>query len=406
MTDAASQRLLDGRAWDDFCETLRLTGHEIARWGDVPNNTDRTEWYRYLSRLTRNGLERFVENSEPDSPRLRDTPFRCSINAQHPGQDHLLSEWFEPGYEYRMWGNRGTVDYFVIGVWKAAQNGDIGAVNWAERGTDSLREFDPAMLYTTGFLQSDNIHFDEDGNFEVMLTRERPTDGRDWLQIGEDTVGLLVRIVHQDRSVETNPVMHIERLDQPVQRPLRPSELSTNLARAAQMVRGYAELPRAWWFDNLSKRKNQLEFSRAVYLSNGGVADRHHAFGVWEKPADAALIFHFPVPPAENWIFQLLNIFQENLDIYENGGGYIENRRAVLEPDGSCIVVVAETDPGIGGNWISSFGHLHGTMSLRFIKCEIPPEVDAYLIPLAVLQERGRDALTDAPPIRSGQLVE
>lgn len=283
MTDAASQRLLNGQAWDDFCETLRLTGHEIGRWGDVPDALDRTEWYRYLSRLTRNGLERFVENSEPDSPRLRDTPFRCSINAQHPGQDHLLSEWFEPGYEYRMWGNRGTVDYFVIGVWKAAQNSDVGAVNWAERGPESLREFDPAMLYTTGFLQSDNIHFDEHGNFEVMLTRERPADGHDWLQIGDDTVGLLVRIVHQKRNVETDPVMHIERIDQPAQRPLRPSELSTNLARAAQMVRGYAELPRAWWFDNLAKRKNQLQFSRAVYLSNGGVADRHHAFGVWEK---------------------------------------------------------------------------------------------------------------------------
>ncbi|NJR72376.1 MAG: hypothetical protein HC782_05030 [Gammaproteobacteria bacterium] len=32
-----------------------------------------------------------------------------------------------------------------------------GAVNWAERGPESLREFDPAMLYTTAFLQSDDI---------------------------------------------------------------------------------------------------------------------------------------------------------------------------------------------------------------------------------------------------------
>ncbi|MFT4054421.1 MAG: hypothetical protein QM681_07925 [Novosphingobium sp.] len=406
MTEAASKRLLDGRAWDDFCETLRLTGHEIDRWGDVPSDLDRVEWYRYLTRLARNGLERFVENSEPDNPALRDTPLRTSINAQHPGQDHLLSEWFEPGHEYRLWGNRGTVGYFVLAVWKAAQSADVGATDWADKGPESLKNFDPAMLFTTGFLPSDAIHFDEHGNFEVMLTREKPDDGRDWLQIGDDSVGMLVRIVHQDRAKETNPVMHIERIDKPRQRPLRPHELATNLARAAQMVRGYAELPRSWWFDNLAQRKNQLQFSRAVYLSNGGVADRHHAFGVWEKPADMALVFHFPVPQAENWIFQLLNIFQENLDCYEHGRGYIENTRAVLEPDGSAYVVVAGEDPGIGGNWIDCFDHEHGTMSLRFIKCETPPEVDAYLVPLADLKARGRAALADATALRSGDLVD
>ena len=30
MTDEiAARRLLTGQAWDDFCETIRLTGHEI-----------------------------------------------------------------------------------------------------------------------------------------------------------------------------------------------------------------------------------------------------------------------------------------------------------------------------------------------------------------------------------------
>lgn len=406
MSDAAAKRLLDGQAWDDFCETLRLTGHEIARWGDVPDDLDRTEWYRYLSRLTRNGLERFVENSEPDSPRLRDVPFRSYINAQHPGQDHLLSEWYEPGYEYRMWGNRGTVAYFVIGVWKAAQNQDVGAQNWAGQGVESLKQFDPAMLQTTGFLQSDAITFDEDGNFEVFLTREKPAHGGDWLQIDAESVGLLVRVVHQDRSKETDPVMHIERLDKPRQRALRPHELSTNLARAAQMVRGYAELPRSWWFDNLAQRKNQLQFSRAVYLSNGGVADRHHAFGVWEKPADMALVLHFDVPDAENWVFQLLNIFQESLDIYEQGQGYVDNVHAVRDADGSAWAVIAESDPGIGGNWVNSFDHVHGTMSLRFIKCLTPPMVDAWLVPLADLARKGRVLLDEIKPLRSGDLVE
>lgn len=403
--DLAANRVLDGRAWDDFCETLRLTGHEIARWGDVPDALDRAEWYRYLSRLTRNGLERFVENSEPENPRLRDTPFRCSINAQTPDQDHLLSEWYEPGYEYRIWGNRGTVAYFVIAAWKAEQDLTVGSRDWATAGSDSLKEFDPAILRTTSFLQSDAIHFDADGNFEVYCTREKP-DGKDWLSIDEQSVGVLIRVVHQDRSKEIDPVMYVERLDRPAQRPVKPEELATNLARAAQMVRGYAELPRAWWFDNLGTRINQLQFSRAVYLSNGGVADRHHAFGAWDVPKDMALVFQFDIPPAEYWIFQLLNIFQENLDTYEHNGGHINNNRAILDADGRATVIIAAHDPSIGGNWIDSFDHRHGTMSLRFIKCETPPIVTGHLVPLAELRDKGRAILTEDRAIISGEFVD
>lgn len=405
MTNSpAADRALNGRAWDDFCETLRLTGHEIERWGNVPDALDRTEWFRYLSRQVRNGLERFVENSEPDHPRLRDVPFRSSVNATSPDQDHLLSEWYEPGYEYRVWGTRGTVQYFVMAAWKAAQDRDVGSRDWATLGTDSLKEFDPAMLYTTAFLQSDNIHFDADGNFEVFCTREKP-EGKDWIPIDDSTVGLLIRVVHQDRSKEIDPVMHIERLDRPVQRPIRPAELATNLARAAQMVRGYAELPRAWWFDNLGTRMNQLQFSRTVYLSNGGVADRHHAFGAWEKPNGMALVFQFAIPPAEHWIFQLLNIFQENLDTYEHQGGHINNSRAVLQPDGTARVIIADENPGISGNWIDSFGHVHGTMSLRFIKCAEPPTVAAYLVPIAELRAKGESVLDAESALVSGELV-
>lgn len=406
MTDAiAATRLLNGQAWDDFCETVRLTGHEIDRWGNVPDELDRTEWYRHLSRIMRNALERFVENCEPDHPRLRDTPFKFSVNAQTPDQDHLLSEWYEPGYSYRITGNRGTLPYFVASSWKANQDKSVGAQSWADKGTESLKEFDPAMLYTTDFIQSDTVHFDADGNFEIICSAENPGEGRDWLKVGDDTVGILIRLVHKDREAEVPATFKIERIDKHEQRPVRPGELATNLARAAQMVRGYAELSRSWWFDNLSNRVNQLQFSRKVYLSNGGVADRHHAFGMWDKPKGMALVFHFATPPAEYWIFQLLNIYQESLDTYEHKGGYINGMMAKQQNDGTVLIVIAEEDTGVG-NWIDSFGHVHGTMSLRFIKCDVPPEVSAYLVPLADLKAQGTAALTHGIAVRSGELVE
>ena len=403
MTDKAAERLLSGRAWDDFCETIRRAGHLVEQWGDTPDELDRAEWYRFCSRLVRNGLERFMENCEPDRPRLRDAAWRQSINFQSPDQDHLLAEFVDGSGEYRITGNRGSAPYFVMASWTAPLPADIGAHDWAERGVEALKEFDPATMRTTHFLQSDNIDFDAAGNFEVFVG-QTPRE-RNWLQITPDCVGLLIRVVYHQRALETAPVMRIERLDQAAPRPVRPEEVSASLARAGQTVLGYAELVRSWWHNNLSHRPNQLQFSQATYLSNGGVPDRHHGFGTWEKTADDALVITFTPPECEYWIFQLCNIWQENLDNYEDGQGYLSKFGARYEEDGLVRIVIADRNPGIGGNWIDPFGHSHGGMSLRLIKTPTAPEVTLYRVNLAELEQRGWNLLDEVKPLVSGEIV-
>jgi len=407
MSDKAAQRLLEGRAWDDFCEQIRRAGHMVNRFGDTANALDRTEWYRFMTRLMRNGFERFMENCEPERPRLRDAPWRQGMNFQSPDQDHLLAEFVDGSHDYRITGNRGTIPYFVMASWTARQPADLGERDWADAGTGGLGEFDPAMLRTTGFLQSDLIHFDDDGNFEVIVSREKPANGKDWLPITADCVGILVRTVYHRREETEAPRMRIERLDGALPRPLRPDEVSASLAKSAQLVLGYAELVRSWWQDNLGKRPNRIRFSRAVYLSNGGVPDRHHGFGTWERNEDEALVLSFTPTPCDYWIFQLCNIWQENLDNYEDGNGYVQKYRATYEKDGSVRIIIAEQDPGIGGNWISPLAHVHGGMSLRLIKTEgEPPAVTLHRLPLERLKSEGLAALAALPAIISGEIED
>ena len=137
MTDKASERLLSGRAWDDFCEQVRLAGHRVDRFGDTANELDRAEWYRFVTRLMRNGFERFMENCEPERPRLRDAPWRQGINFQSPDQDHLLAEFVDGSHDYRITGNRGTLPYFVMAAWSARQPADLAERDWAQRGTQA-----------------------------------------------------------------------------------------------------------------------------------------------------------------------------------------------------------------------------------------------------------------------------
>jgi len=406
-SEASAARLLAGRAWEDYCDVLKLAGRAIDRFGSEPTALDRAEWYRFLTRLARNGFERFVENCEPRRPRLRDAPWRQSINFQSPDQDHLLAEFIDGRHAYVIRGNRGTVPYFVMAAWSARQPADAGAYDWAARGFEGLRDCNPALLRTTAMLQSQAIECDAHGNFEVLVSREAPAAGRNWLPIEPDCVGLLIRIVHHERAAEQEPVMHIERLDHPVPEPLAAAHLSSQLAKSGQLVLAYLELVRSWWQDNLAKRPNSIRFSRALYLSNGGVPDRHHGFGTWQKAPAEALVLHFTPPPCDYWIFQLCNMWQENLDNYEDGQGYVTKYRCRLEADGSVYVVIADADPGVGGNWIDPAAHVHGGMSLRLILTQAPPpKVSAYLLPLEQLRAQGRAALATARAIESGELTD
>jgi hypothetical protein len=407
MDDKAAERLLSGRAWDDFCEQVRLAGHMVDRFGDTADALDRAEWYRFVTRLMRNGFERFMENCEPERPRLRDAPWRQGINFQSPDQDHLLAEFTDGSLAYRVRGNRGGVPYFVMAAWSARQPPDLAAHDWAGLGTAGLQQFDPAMLRTTGFLPSEAIHFDAEGNFEVIVSRDKPEGAVDWLPITADCVGILVRVVYHRRELTVPPTMAIERLDGADPRPLSPAEAAAGLAKSAQLVLGYAELVRSWWQDNLGKRPNRIRFSRAVYLSNGGVPDRHHGFGTWECNPDEALVVEFTPVPCDYWILQLCNIWQENLDCYEDGDGYVQKYRARHQADGTVRIVVCEQDPGIGGNHIRPCGHVHGGWSLRFIRTSgEPPPVRVYRVPLAALREHGEAALAAVEPIVSGEIED
>jgi len=403
----AAERLLSGRAWRDFCDTLKLAGGIVERFGDEIDEVDRVDWYRFMTRLIRHGCHRFVENAEPERPRLLDTPWRQGINFQSPDQDHLIADFLDGQHDYKITGNRGSIPYFVMASFTLRLSEDFAAQDSAAKGVEGLTTFDPAMLQTTAFLQSGSIRFDENGDFTVIVSRNRPEQDCDWLQIAPDCAGVLVRTLYHLREETMVPTMRIERLDGGRPRPLQAAEMAGALAKTAQIVLGYGELVRRWFQDNLGKHPNEIRFSRAVYLANGGVADRHHGFGGWECGPDEALVVEFTPTPCDYWILQVCNYWQENLDNYEDGQGYVQKFRARYEADGSVRVVLAREDPGVGGNWVDPFGHVHGGWSLRLINTRgEPPAVTVRRLPLAALKAEGLKALDGVKAIVSGQVED
>lgn len=407
-SDTATERLLSGRAWDDFCDTLKVAGRHIEAVDGPLSDLDRAEWYRFMTRLARSSMERLIENAEPTRPRLRDMVWRQSINVQTVDQDHLMCQ-FDEARDYVITGTRGTIPYFVMALCTCPAPAVPGAEDWAGQGVEGLARFDPSNLKTTGFLHSGQMKIEADGSFEVVLSQNDPGDGRNWLKLTPDTNCILIRLVWSDRLRETAPAMTIARADKAEPEPVTPALIADNLAWTAQAVLGYAELVRNWWQGsqgNFAARLNRLDYSRAQYLSNGGVPDRHVAFGGWEKGKDEALVLEFTPPECEYWNFQLCNVWQENLDTFEDGNGWINNYRHVAERDGRVRVVIAESDPGIGGNWINSYGHERGIWGLRLVLTERTVPVNLWRMPLAALEARGTDALDPAQAILTGQFVD
>jgi hypothetical protein len=404
----ATQRLLSGQAWDDFCDVLKVAGRMIDRFGDDPSDLDRAEWYRFLTRLARSGFERLIENAEPTRPRLRDMVWRQSINVQTVDQDHLMCQ-FDEARDYRIVGTRGTIPYFILALLTAPAPDDVGARDWAPLGVEGLTQFDPANLKTTGFLGSQQLHIEADGTFEIILSQTNPGEDRNWLKLHPDTNCILIRLVWSDRQQEIAPEMRIERIDGAEPAPMTPALMAHNLAWAAQNVLGYAELVRNWWNGaqgNFAARLNRLDYSRAQYLSNGGVPDRHVAFGGWEKRRDEALVLEFVPPECEYWNFQICNIWQENLDTFEDGNGWVNNYRFASEPDGRVRIVIAEHDPGLGGNWVNSYGHEKGIWGLRLVRTESTAAVKLWRLPLAELDAKGLEALKPDAAVATGQFVD
>lgn len=404
----AAERLLTGQAWEDFCDVLKVAGRHIEHFGDQPSDLDRAEWYRFVTRVTRSSFERLIENAEPTRPRLRDMVWRQSINVQTVDQDHLMCQ-FDEARDYRITGTRGTIPYFVMAVLSAPATDDVGARDWAREGAEGLKQFDPSNLKTTGFLASQQVEVGDDGRFEIILSQKDPGPGKTWLKLQPDSNCIMIRLVWSDREKEVAPAMTIERIDGAEPEPITPALMATNLAWAGQAVLGYAELVRNWWQGtqgNFSAKLNRLDYSRTQYLSNGGVPDRHVAFGGWEKNLDEALVLEFTPPPCEYWNFQLCNMWQENLDTFEDGNGWVNNYGFVAEPDGRVRIVISERDPGIGGNWVNSFGHDKGIWGLRLVQTQATAEVDLWRLPLAKLEREGAAALAPADAVRTGQFAD
>jgi len=357
---ANAEKLMDGSAWREFCDLLAKAGDVLVREDLETTPFDRAEGLRYLSRLLRAGLVSFVEGTGPAHPVFRALPDMVKMGLDNP-DNYYLSASIDPRRDYRIRGHRGTIHYLSF----AAQNQNFAARDRITGGA--------------GHLNDSELTLDADGRFEIVASqREHPGN---WLRLAPDTKQILVRQTFLHRAAERPVEPSIECVGTAgPPAPLDPARAPGQLLGAAMYAIGCAQ----WFADWVVSFRDQAPVNafhlpgEGAHRTLGGDPNVRLWLGTWRLAPDEALIVEATPPRCRYWNFQLGNVWAESLD-HRLQRVHINSGQAVCQSDGSFELVVAHEDPG-HPNWISTAGHEHGTMGLRWVLADEYPQPTARVV--------------------------
>ena len=266
------------------------------------------------------------------------------IGGDNPdGEYHLAS--IDGRYDYRITGTRGSVRYFSLNV-------------NAGRGMNKRR--------MAAFLNDQTIEFDEQGNFNLVLSQRRPQAIGQWVEIPEDASNIMLRQYLADRGREELVSIAIAPLGEP---PPLPDTRDADIAEALKAM-NYAfvflatlhkiVLPQAW------ERPNEF-FSTDADSLGGTIStpDNLYMIGSFEVARDQALIIEVQPPQTRYWNIALETHWHESVEYLHRPTSHTLET-VTTSADGKVRFVIAQRDPGVP-NWLDPMGNERGFMTLRWL---------------------------------------
>ena len=345
-TEVHERRIATGKAWSEFCDDLKTAGQVILSPGTPGDPLNKAEGLRYLTRLTRAGLEAFVEHNDPLFPEFRRMVHETvKMGADNP-DNYYLNAQISGAYRYKITGRRNTVDHISFHT----QNGNYGTTGG---------------LAPCGRLGNAELEVEEDGTFEIYLGPE--PHGRNWLKTTPETSLVMVRQTFADRFSEIPAEVELINLSAPEKPgPLSAEAMDEGLKTASMFVGG-APLLFTRWARGFRKHTNTLPlFDPGTSNAAGGDDSITYYHSYWKLEEDQMLLIEVVPPACDAWNFQLNNFWMESLDS-RHFRISINKHTAVPEPDGAIRVVVSHRDPG-HPNWIETASHTEGTMCWRWYR--------------------------------------
>jgi len=371
-------------AWQSFCRELENAGELVFRANAPDNPVTRATGLRLLARNIALALQLELENQDPLHPELMhyfdpvrkqggDNPDALYVGAPIDGRN-----------TYRISGTRGSAAYLAITV--------------LERGTT------PWGGAVVGCLFGPDLVVDEAGRFEVLIGPDPPPGPN--IRTTRDTYRVTVRQFFADWENELPMDARIERVaEDPAPAPVfTPERLSHGLAAAAHWLRGST----SYWAEKIDLWKARpgefIAFAEMEPARIDATPGGTPLVCYWKVPPDRALIIRVEPPECAYWSCEFGSYWWESMD-YRQRLSSTNCHHAVLEPDGSLVVVIAHRDPGLP-NWLDPSGHDEGYVTFRWIGAAHCPKPTCEPVAFADLRSRlSADVRTITPAGRLQQLA-
>jgi hypothetical protein len=346
-----------------FLEALSAAGQTVRDNTPEGDGPERAEGYRHVIRLVEFAQSRFLDDADAAHPNVARCPSRvCKIGFDSPDQVYVGVTPISDRYTYRVFGQRGTVDFMAFQVFDNPYGG-------------------PSAL------DSDDLEVNPDGSWELFLGPE-PQPGN-WLPTTPTSTQLVIRLTFADWEREIEGSVQVEVVGGADGSPVTPLAPADFAARARTLATTIQATPALF---------QQLRCER--YPVNDFVDPDPEAFGLdgaglqtnlvspaqYDIAPDQALVVESADIPVRFRNIQLGNLWLESLD-YASRQTSLNGLQSYRDPDGVYRFVLAHVDPGVP-NWLDVGGHPRGTIFMRWNKPQggDAPKPTTYLVPLAELR--------------------
>jgi hypothetical protein len=356
-----AKRLIDGQAWEDFCDALKRAGRGVLDSGVPATPLDRAEGFRYLANLTANGLRHIFDLADPERPRfLRNPDSTSKWGAENADNQYLLAQ-IRPDRRYRISGRRNTAWGFLLEV------------------KEGYMQLGDARNFAT--FDASEVQVEADGSFEIFLGGE-PRE-HNWIPLDPDATQLLIRQYMVDWDREEPAEFYIEEQDTAgtPPEPLEPAQVARWLDDAGTWIETTV---RVWdeWVAQLREAYRPDEIAPAQ-LFVGGADDIRYGNDYFRLGPEEALLIEVEPPDARYWAFQLVDNWFGSMD-YANRVSSLNQAQLHLDADGRARFVVAHRDPGCP-NWLDTGGHAEAVLQYRYIWTRNAPLPTKRIVPFAEL---------------------
>lgn len=346
-TFEASESSVDplASAFDDF---IRAQQGAIAQYRDSPffeSDIERAEAYRGFLYALVSSIKAPALQSH-DYPRfMQAVDWTSKSGLDNPDNNYYVA-MISDQHAYRITGNRGTTANLVFQL-LVGQPGVAGA------GTST----NVSVLYDRDMVM------DHNGDFEIIVSHEKPAGAVNWMRNDSGAQTLLVRYTHGDWQAERDAPLFIERIgSEGTPAPaLSTGEIAARLRGASVSLYDRT----ATWLDFANKMwtlapRNSISPARPT---QGGLVGQYSAFGSWEFPEDEALVISVAPAGGSYQGIELGNHWFVSLD-YETRSTSLTLEQMHCA-DEHCYAVIAHRDPGVQ-NWLDTAGYQRGLIFMRW----------------------------------------